>query len=100
MAYLVDEISCLKTPALWNLVLFYLCLFCEDGISDFSSTLTLVGSTTEHALPSYDTHCKVVRCDPMVIFAHYLWSHVTGSTTSLITIINVGYPFTRNTEIC
>ena len=97
--YFVDEISCLKAPAFGDLVFPYLSLFRQNGISYFSSAFTLVRSAAKHALPGNDTDCKIISRDTVVVFAHDLRSHVSWSSTGLVTVIDVGNPFAGNTEI-
>lgn len=96
----IDEVSGFFWPACRNLILFYLGLLRYNMFSDFSSGLTKVWPSTEHALPCDHTNCKVVGCNPMIPFAHNFRSHVSWSARCFIRIVNVSNPFSGNTKVC
>lgn len=81
---LVDEVCSLIRPSCGDLVLFYLSLLRYNMLSDFPSSLAEIRSAAEHALPCYDTDCKVISGYAMVPFAHDLRCHVSWSPRSLI----------------
>ena len=96
---LIDEVSCIHAPIIRHLAFSYLGLPINDGISNFSSTLSNIGPPAEHAFPSNDSDSEIIRSNSVIILAHHLRSHVAGSTTSLVAIVHVGMPLSCDTEI-
>ena len=74
---LVYEISSLKTPPCWHLLLSYLYLLRQDVIPYFLAVLPQVRSLPKHALVTDDPHSKVVHRHSMVLSAHDLRCYIS-----------------------
>ena len=84
---LIDEVSCLDGPALWNLVPLNLDLLAEDLFSDFAPASTDVWSAALHALVGDDTDREVVSGESVVLPAHHFWGHVSRSAGGLTCVV-------------
>jgi len=76
---LIDEVSCLDRPTLWNFVALDLDLLAEDLFSDLSPASTDVWSAALHALVCDDTNGKVVSGESVILPTHHFWGHVAWS---------------------
>ena len=66
-------------------------------VPNFSTVLSDVRSSPEHALVPNNAHSEVVHGNTMGLLAHHLWGHVPRSTRSVFRIF--GVPDPRNTQI-
>lgn len=98
--YFINEVCSFDIPTFWDLIFSYVSLLCQDSIPDLFSTLSLVWSSAEHALPGDDTHCKIVCSNAVIVFAHNFGSHVAWGSTSFIRIVGVWDPFSGYSKIC
>lgn len=94
---LVDKISGFPAPPVGNILLLDLHLLGQDVVTDLLPVLPLVGTLTEHALVSDDTHREVVNRDAVVLPAHDLRGHVAGRTAGVLSVLWV--PNAGNTQI-
>ena len=95
---LVDKISGLLVPAIWDAEFLDLDLAREYCVPYLLPGLAFVGSFSHHALVPDNSHCKVIRSQPMVLPAHDLGGHVPRRSTRLTCV--VGRIDARDTEIC
>lgn len=70
--YSIDKINGLQTPALRDVLLFYLNLFRHDLVPDFLATLSNIGPSRHHALINDDAQRIVVHSHSMIMFTHDL----------------------------
>ena len=95
---LVDEVGGSLVPPRRYVILLYLHLAEQDLIADVLSRAAFVWSLTHHALVCYNTDCKVIGRQPMVLPTHDFRRHVARCATCLTRV--VWGEDSSHTEIC
>lgn len=98
VSYLINEIGCLETPAVRDLIAFYVNLSCKNLLPDLPTRLPNVGSPTVHAFVGNNSDCEVICRHSMVLSAHHLRSHVSRCSWGLRRVVRA--PVASDTEIC
>ena len=88
---LVDEVSCLKWPSLWQFISLDWHLLGKYHISNLSPTLTDIWSSSKHKFITNDTHCEIINSLWMVLSAHHLRCHVAWCSWSIGTVFSSEY---------
>lgn len=94
---LVDKISGLLVPAIWDAEFLDLDLAREYCVPYLLPGLAFVWTFSHHTLVPNNPHCKVIRSQPVILTAHDLGSHVPGRSTRLTCV--VGRIDARDTKI-
>lgn len=95
--HFIDEISCLDWPSTRDIALLYLNLLWKNVVSDFFSWFTNIWSSSKHALVCHHAYSKVVDASSVIDSAHYLGSHVTGCSWSILSVFRS--PYSCNTKV-
>ena len=84
---LVDKISGLLVPAIWDAEFLDLDLAREYCVPYLLPGLAFVWAFSHHTLVPDNSHCKVIRSQPMILPAHDLGGHVPGRSTRFTCVV-------------
>lgn len=94
---LIDEVRSLNGPTIGDLVTLDLDLARNYLVSDLTSALASVGSSTVHALVPNHPHGEVVSRYAVVLTAHNFGGHVAWSARGLTAVVR--RPVTSDSEV-
>ena len=84
---LVNKVSSLERPAIWQLVPLDLDLLSEDHVPNLFATTHDVGAPTHHEFVTNDAESEVINGVAMVLTTHDLRCHVTWRARRVLRVL-------------